>query len=911
MTRKWSATRSLKPRSKHLNKNDSKPSLRQPQNHLGEIATHIRATGTNLTLILAICHFVACSYAGEKTGDASTGPLLPKAGLASPSAGAAWPPTKTTGESRPLSAEDEQQSFSMPVGYTIELVASEPLVRDPVAIEFDLNGRLWVLEMSGFMPDASRKNSSSALGKIVILEDTDGDGRMDRRSVFLDNLVHARTFKLLIDGVLVGEPPNLWFIQKAPGALKAGERKLLRKDFGIRDGELEHNANGLLWGLDNLLHTSQHTNCFQLNSGSLDAIAMPDHGQWGLSMDDTGRIYRNWNDKPLAVDLVDAHYYSRNPGMVRRRGLFESLIEATNAPVWPTRRTEGVNRAYREGYLRADGTIQQFTAACAPTIFRGDGLPAELLGNAFVAEPAGNLVKRLILFSEPNGSLSARNAYEGREFLASSDERFRPVNFSSGPDGLLYVVDMYRGVIQEGLDQTDYLQDYIHRRNLSFPVGLGRIWRIKHRAFEPKSPPKLAGAAPKKLVELLAHPNGWIRDAVQSILVQRGETFDTTRLKELALTSPDYRTRLHALWTLDGIGKSEPKLLARALTDLSPHVRRAAIQIAERWCARGHRRLTELLLQRIEDESSEVRQQLAATLGDLPKRLRIRGLVQLIQRNPEDTFVVDLAVSGLRKHEVEVLEQLVVPENSAKLDDAIYALSGSASGNGDAASVERMLDMICKSEITNHQQVALLEGIKAGLVNALNQPSATGISRASRYLLIKREPKDLRAFSLRDVSTERGLIEAILRHLRWPGKPREPETTRSLTSEEKTRFDTGHRIFQTICAACHQIDGRGKEGIAASLVESKYVAAFDSEACIRIVLHGKDGAKASMPGFHEAFGDEEISSVLSYLRREWGQGSPLVSPAQVKEVRSMTANRRKPWTDTEIVDLLGELATAR
>jgi hypothetical protein len=201
--------------------------------------------------------------------------------------------------------------------------------------------------------------------------------------------------------------------------------------------------------MDNRIYTSEADLYLRLKNGPFEVHRRLPRGQWGLSQDDAGRICRNTNESMLYVDVVPTPYYARNPSMRRTRGSYEFLgSDAADINVtWPVRPTRGVNRGYQTGVLRDDGTLSSVTAVAAPTIYRGERLPADLYGNAFTVEPAGTLVSRLVIDDTGRG-LTARKAYDRGEFIASTDERFRPVYLSSAADGTLYIVDMYRGIIQ-------------------------------------------------------------------------------------------------------------------------------------------------------------------------------------------------------------------------------------------------------------------------------------------------------------------------------------------------------------------------------------------------------------------------------------------------------------------------------
>ena len=402
-----------------------------------------------------------------------------------------WPPAVHAAppESPVLSPADEMKTFAMPPGYHVELVASEPMIEEPILIDWDPQGRLWVIEMIGYMQDIAATTEHEPLGRVSVLEDRDGDGKMDKKTVFLDKLVLPRALKVLDRGVLVGEPPNLWFVRDTNGDLKADSKELVTDQYGRREANVEHNANTLLWALDNWMHTSETDIYLRLRNGAFDVRKTLSRGQWGASQDDGGRIYRNSNESVLHVDVVPTPYFARNTSLLRTRGSYESLRGEKNEvnAVWPARPTPGVNRGYQAGVLRPDGRLASYTAVSAPTVYRGNRLPAELRGNVFVVDPAANVVSRIII-QDDGTKLAARRAYDQAEFLTSTDERFRPVYLSNAPDGGLYLVDMYHGIIQHRDFITEYLRDQILSRQLQGPLGHGRIYRIVHDSTRPAAP---------------------------------------------------------------------------------------------------------------------------------------------------------------------------------------------------------------------------------------------------------------------------------------------------------------------------------------------------------------------------------------------------------------------------------------
>ena len=309
---------------------------------------------------------------------------------------------KVSDDSPILSPEDEMKQFYLPPGFHAQLVAAEPVIQDPIAIDWDADGRMWVVEYPEYVPDLQAPEPNlDPIGRIVVLEDTDNDGKMDKRTVFADGLVQARAVKALDHGILVLEPPNVWLMHDTNGDLKMDTKELVGTDYGRREGGVEGNANSFEWGLDNYLHSagSSVSYSLRLKDGVFDRRPTLSRGEWGVGQDDFGRMFRNDSESTLQVDLVPTPYYARNPGMLRTRGSDEVLTNDVNNinEVWPVRPNLGTNRSYQFGVTRpSDGTIVQVTAACTPTVFRGDRLPPELYGNVFVAEPAGNFVRRIV-----------------------------------------------------------------------------------------------------------------------------------------------------------------------------------------------------------------------------------------------------------------------------------------------------------------------------------------------------------------------------------------------------------------------------------------------------------------------------------------------------------------------------------
>jgi len=247
--------------------------------------------------------------------------------------------------------------------------------------------------------------------------------------------------------------------------------------------------------------------------------------------------------------------------------------------VWPRRVTPGVNRGYRPETLDDTGRLVNVTSAAGPVIYRGDQFPEAFRGNAFVQETSANLVKRVVL-SESDGRVEGTPPYEDDEFLTATDERFRPVNGFTAPDGSLFVLDMYRGVIQHSTYLTDYLKRQIDMRDLDTPLGLGRIYRVRWTENPLGPMPRLSKASNEELALRLMHENGWWRDTAQRLLIERNATEMQITLEAWATGAEDPRTRIHALWTLEGLQRVTEGTLRAVSRDDNPRVRSAASRVA-------------------------------------------------------------------------------------------------------------------------------------------------------------------------------------------------------------------------------------------------------------------------------------------------------------------------------------------
>lgn len=448
-------------------------------------------------------------------------------------------------ESPVLSPAQSLEHLQIEDGIAAQLVASEPQVVVPVAMTFDERGRMWVAEMTGYMPDTTGSGEDARDGRIVILEDADNDGTIDTRTVFLDSLILPRALCIVGNGLLVAEPPKLWYVEM--NGDKAGKKTLVDSAYA-EGGNVEHQPNGLYRAMDNWIYNAKSSARYRYENGRWLKEETHFRGQWGLSQDNYGRLFYNNNSENLLGDYFPAGLGSANPNQRRVAGYDENIVPDNRT--YPIRPTPGVNRGYMKDVLDDSLRLVNFTAACGPLIYRGGAFGEAFEGNAFVAEPSANLIKRNIL-KDSAYIVKGHQAYTGKEFIASTDERFRPVNLHLGPDGAMYVLDMYRGIIQHKTYLTPYLKNEIGMRSLTQPLNCGRIYRIYPKGSKPEITKLSRNTA--DLVKALGSKNGWIRDKAQQMLVDAQDTSAAPLLRALIKNAPYSIASLHAVWALEGL----------------------------------------------------------------------------------------------------------------------------------------------------------------------------------------------------------------------------------------------------------------------------------------------------------------------------------------------------------------------
>jgi mono/diheme cytochrome c family protein/glucose/arabinose dehydrogenase len=818
-----------------------------------------------------------------------------------------------------LSPEQEAATFKLPKGLKVEVVAAEPMVEHPVAMSFDGDGRIWVAQMRSYMPNVDGVGENTPDGRVSILEDTDGDGRMDKSTVFLDGLVLPRAVQCVGDGALIGAPPNLWFVRDKNKDGKADDKVLIATDYGDRVNP-EHQPNGLVYGIDNWFHNADYNKRFKLDRGRWISDIVPSPGQYGITQDDVGRHFFNSNSDYLRGNYIAPQYATRNP---HHSAAGVNVQVAADQECWPAHQT-AINRGYRAGFLR-DGRLRAFTGACSPCIYRGDLLPREYYGNAFVCEVTANLIRRAVL-TETDAIVHGRNAHERDEFLTSTYERFRPVNIYTGLEGALYIVDMHHGIIQHKRFVTPYSAAQYKARELTKHLRTGRIFRIVPDNVKVPPTPRLSKAKSADLVASLSSPNGAVRDLAQRLLVERNPSSATTPLKLLITSGENPLARMHGLWTLDGMYRLDMPTLRLALRDTDPRVRAQALRIAEPILgARQRDEILEDVLKLESDAQPNVRLQYVLTVSAVGIPRTDASIARVLSSDAHNLYVRDGAISGLRARELEFIESLLAdPQwagNQPGRPELLWTLAQCVMMESKRARVARLMELATSNRLL-WQQKALVGGMsEIARVKFARRPLmlesappanlialSVDSSLADRYR--ERPGGSTQSSNGNDIDRElRKHARFLMKNVAWPGKPGyvPPPPPRPMNSTEQARFDEGAKVYALVCTQCHKPDGQGQEGLAPPLVNSDWVLGPEQRLA-RIVLHGMRGPitvngktyNLDMPSWG-ALTDEQIAAVMTYSRRSWEHEADPVDPQIIAKIRNENASRLEAWTERELL----------
>lgn len=589
-----------------------------------------------------------------------------------------------------MSPEASLAAIRVPAGLEVELVASEPDTMDPVDVAWGADGRMWVVEMADY--PLGIDGHGKAGSRIRVFESTHGDGHYDKSTLFATGLRFPNSVMPWRKGALVVAVPDILYMEDTKGDGHADHVETLFT--GLVEGNPQHRSNGLRWGLDGWLYMANGNSGGKLRSertgqvleiGYRDYRFNPDDGrmelqtgesQFGRNRDDWGNWFGSQNTHPIWHYALDEHYLRRNPQLIPPN----ASVVVPKGPELP----EVYGISPRVDRFNDPEGADHFTSACSVMIYRDDLLGAQYEGNAFVSEPVHNLVSRFVL--TPAGtSFTGERApgEEHSEFFASADNWSRFTAARTGPDGAIYVVDMYRLVIEHPEWIPDEWQKVIG--DLRAGEFQGRIYRIRAHGVALRPVPRLDTADAHALVEALKSPNGTVRDLAQQLLVWRAEASVADDLARLATDSPRAQTRIQALATLGVLGQLLPATLEKSLGDPSPWVRRWAVRLTDGFASKEPS-LLPAVVRLVGDPDPFVRQQVAYTLGEWKGPEAGHALALLVRQNA-DPFILAAAMSSAVPHTAALFADIDYKKPDPTLVEIVVT-------SPDKAVLARLLDAV-------------------------------------------------------------------------------------------------------------------------------------------------------------------------------------------------------------------------
>ena len=657
-------------------------------------------------------------------------------------------------------------TFELPEDLQIELVAAEPLVADPVAMEIDEDGNTYVLEMHGYPMDLS---GSGVVKKLI---DNDGDGVFDKSIVFADSLLLPTGLMRWKKGLLVVDVPDLVYLEDTDGDGKADKKEVVLSGFAVTNPQ--HIANTPLYGPDNwiyIAHQGAITPKVAVEfadegaevrfPGNEDAPRLPvdangrnirlkpdtwqlemlaGESQYGQTFDVRGHHFGTSNADHLFAEIIAARYLARNPNLLVAEATENIPDHGNAAEVFPI-------TARPEHQLLTD--VGVITSSCGVTWYLG-GLLEGYEDVTFIAEPVHNLVHADRV--QPKGaSFSASRLFENKEFLASTDAWFRPVQFYVGPQGELFVIDYYRQVVEH----PEWMSDEVNQSGALYNgSNMGRIYKITPKNWTPRDtnkPGQIGAYSTAELVGALGSRNIWWRRHAQRLLVDRKEKEAVALLKDFLIENPAPASKIAALWTLEGIDGLDGGVIRAALNDGDGGVRENAIRLAELYLDRWPELERELLLLQT-DPDPKVRYQLLNTLGFLSSEKATLAIQNLLFNDIEDNWVQIAALSASHGSEMDLIREAIGRMGSLESEGRARFIANCASVislGGEPEKVKNLLQLALGTTATEANQwwkAAILSGVKRVTNHAKTGSGAFVAERNALMALFDRQtPSGLRA----------------------------------------------------------------------------------------------------------------------------------------------------------------------
>ncbi len=642
----------------------------------------------------------------------------------------------------PTPAAEAVKKFRVLDGFQMDLLAAEPLVTSPVAMTYDENGRAYVCEMRDY-PYTDKANhkpsqenpTDQPIGRISLLEDSDDDGVFDKSTIFAEELSWPTGVACWKGGIFVAATPDVWYFKDTDDD---GRADLREKVFtGFKKLNVQAVMNNLVWGLDNRIHgaggsnggliTSLNKPQSQVTLSRADFLFDPQTSElklqsggarFGGSFDDWGNRFLCNIRNPAQHIVLPSHYLARNRMLAARSPIHDMAESGDQLPVYAISAPEPW-RQIRAARWSGERDINMprselvgagvVTSSSGVTRYRGTAYPEKYRDSLFVCECAGNLFYRLQL--TPDGVTFKAERVDGQaEMVASTDNWFRPVNFINAPDGTLHVMDMYR----ENIEHPWSIPEDIHAAvDLEAGRDMGRIWRLTPPNFKRGKNPQLGKASSAQLVSTLEHPDSWWRETAQRLLFERQDASAAAALHDLVRQGRSAQGRLHALWTLHGLGFLSDGDLETALRDSHAGVRENALKLAESRPA-----LAAAIIKLADDPAARVRFQTAFSLGERQSADALSALSQIAKQDAADAWIRTAVLSSTAETSDALLASLLTDAEFTKREDSADLIRELAQIIGVRGQPAEMQKVLAVAKPDQAQQKALQEviiGIGEGL----------------------------------------------------------------------------------------------------------------------------------------------------------------------------------------------------
>ncbi len=607
----------------------------------------------------------------------------------------------------PKSAAKQMETFQVEPGFHLELVAAEPLVKDPVAIAFDAKGRMFVAEYGDY-PIGPAEEGDAPLSRIVLLEDTDNDGQMDKRTIFADKLNFCHSLMPLHGGILACAQTELILLMDQDGNNVADSREVLFSGFQPAHPQMQVGCPR--WGLDNRIYfnygvgkivgpeqdapTTIGRTEFWIDPLTYEFGSASGTGQYGNTITAWGDRLFSTNRNPIMTTTMSNEEANRNRYAPIHRVQYDVAPSGGDSKVFPL-------VAMKSNWLSHAGT---HTSACGTTAYVGDGMGPAMENSVLACEPIGHLVTRAIV-TRDGPKLTSERARKDADFIASTDTWFRPASLANGPDGMLYLADMYRLWVEH----PKFLPPEIAAQ-IDWRAGedRGRIWRVVPDQLATPRPYALP-ASTNDLVQMLADENGWRRRTAQQLLVVGQKNEATNALVQLFHTSRSPLARLHVLWTLEGLNELDQSIIAKGLSDEHEEVRAAAIRLAsDHWEEKPE--ILDQVLSMVDEKSRWVRYQLALAMGTSSAAEKSDVLSTLLDRDGSDPSFADAIVAASQDCAADVIASSQ-GENTGELT---YRLAKVVGAKFDKKELSTIFSTAIQQD-NSRQQLALLRGLADGM----------------------------------------------------------------------------------------------------------------------------------------------------------------------------------------------------